>query len=82
MPKIPKNYFLDQLLSSALNDLNSRSNSIEPYKLDRIYSIKESNGLLVVEVGLKMLRRDFRFRLVLDKSNKQYPLKEFKQLAP
>ena len=68
----------------ALVWLNRRSNSIQPFTLDKILSAKkEENGDFVIESNLKMFGNDHHFVFVVDTTkDAETPdiLKEFKQL--
>ena len=73
-----------QAFENGLVWLNRRSNSLQPFTLDKILSAtKAENGELTIESNLKMFGKDHHFRFVVDPSknaNSPEILKEFKQL--
>lgn len=69
---------------NALVWLNRRSNSLQPFTLDKILSAKkEENGDFTIESNLKMFGNDHHFVFVVDTTKDiETPdyLKSFKQL--
>ena len=73
---------IQEHINNGLKWLNMKSNSLQPFELDKIHTvIQENNGDLTVNCNLKMFGNDHPFELILSpNSNGPEFLKNHKQL--